>query len=288
MTSTETVIEGKAFDEERALYNLKNATVINCKFEGPADGESALKEALDFKVKNTDFKLRYPLWHCNNFELDNITMNETCRAPMWYSKNGKILNSKINSIKIMRECDNIEIRNSELVSHECGWESRNIKIFNSKLTCDYFLMHGSNIEVDGMESNGRYIFQYVNNATLRNVNVVSKDCFWHANNITVYDSVLSGEYLAWFSNNVTLINCKIIGVQPFCYCKNLKLVNCTMEGTNFSFEYSENIDADVVGNILSIRNPKSGKIVCDSVGSIDHSLSVMDCKAEIVIRNKQA
>lgn len=40
-------INEKQFDEERALYHLQNADVVNCSFAGPADGESALKEARD-------------------------------------------------------------------------------------------------------------------------------------------------------------------------------------------------------------------------------------------------
>lgn len=38
-------INGKNFDEERALYAINDATVTDCTFDGPADGESAFKEA---------------------------------------------------------------------------------------------------------------------------------------------------------------------------------------------------------------------------------------------------
>ena len=37
------IIENLAFDEERALYESRNVSVINCRFEGPADGESAVE-----------------------------------------------------------------------------------------------------------------------------------------------------------------------------------------------------------------------------------------------------
>ena len=36
--------ENRQYDEERALYGINNAKIRNCKFDGPADGESALKE----------------------------------------------------------------------------------------------------------------------------------------------------------------------------------------------------------------------------------------------------
>lgn len=34
------IIEGKQFEEERALYHLKDSKVHNCVFAGSADGES--------------------------------------------------------------------------------------------------------------------------------------------------------------------------------------------------------------------------------------------------------
>ena len=38
------LISGQVMDQERALYGLQDARVASCRFEGPADGESALKE----------------------------------------------------------------------------------------------------------------------------------------------------------------------------------------------------------------------------------------------------
>jgi hypothetical protein len=62
-------IISQQFDEERALYHLTDAVVEGCRFEGPADGESALKEARNITVKNCQFSLRYPLWHVEGFTL---------------------------------------------------------------------------------------------------------------------------------------------------------------------------------------------------------------------------
>ena len=38
------IIQNRTMDEERALYGLHNAEVVNCEFSGPRDGESAWKE----------------------------------------------------------------------------------------------------------------------------------------------------------------------------------------------------------------------------------------------------
>ena len=67
------------------------------------------------------------------------------------------------------------------------------------------------------------------------------------------------------------------------YCRNLKLVNCTMEDTDLSFEYSD-VEADVKGHIISVKNPRSGVITADSVGEIIRDNPVMECTGEVVIR----
>jgi hypothetical protein len=95
--------------------------------------------------------------------------------------------------------------------------------------------------------------------------------------------VVKGEYLGWFSENLTLINCEIIGTQPLCYCKNLTLIGCTTKECDLSFEYSE-VNADIIGHIDSVKNPKSGRIIADSVGEIIYDQSVIDALGKVEIR----
>lgn len=49
------LIENQTFDAERALYESDGLTVKNCKFDGPADGESAFKECRDVRVEDCYF-----------------------------------------------------------------------------------------------------------------------------------------------------------------------------------------------------------------------------------------
>ena len=44
------IIEDQTFDMERALYASQGVSLKNCSFDGPADGESALKESRDVKA----------------------------------------------------------------------------------------------------------------------------------------------------------------------------------------------------------------------------------------------
>ena len=118
-----------------------------------------------------------------------------------------------------------------------------------------------------MKLKGKYSFQYISDSVFTNCEFDTKDAFWHAKNVVVKDSVVKGEYLAWYCENVVFENCQITGTQPLCYCKGLKLINCTMTGCDLSFEKSD-VEAEVKSSVDSIKNPYSGKIVCESAGEI--------------------
>ena len=274
----------RQFDEERALYNLKSTDVENCVFAGPADGESVLKEARDVKLTNCDFSLRYPLWHVEGFRLDNCSMDDKTRAAIWYAKDAEIINSRLHGIKAVRECKNIAIRDTSIISEEFGWKSENVTVRGGELHAMYVFFDSKNVALENVKMTGKYSFQYMENLTVRNCHLDTKDAFWHSKNVTVYDSVVKGEYLAWFSEGLTLVNCHIIGTQPLCYCKDLKLINCTMEATDLSFEYSD-VEATIKGHVDSIKNPKSGTITVDSVGEILMTDDVvMECNGKVIVR----
>lgn len=278
-----TIIEKQQFDEERSLYHLQHADVKSCVFAGPADGESALKEARDVALTDCSFSLRYPLWHVEGFSMDGCSMDEKTRAAIWYAKNGQIRNSTLGGIKALRECENVAISHSNVVSMEFGWKSKNISLADTKVQAEYLFLDCRDIRLDRVDMKGKYSFQYVENLEINDSYLDTKDAFWHAKNVTVRNSTVKGEYLAWFSEGLTLINCKIIGTQPLCYCKDLKMINCTMEGTDLAFEYSD-VEADIKGDILSVKNPRSGHITADSVGEIIMGDAVMECTGQVHIR----
>lgn len=279
-----TTIANKQFDEERALYHLQDADVVECIFAGPADGESVLKESRDVRIKDCSFSLRYPLWHVKKFTMEDSSMDELTRAAIWYAADGVIRNSVLGGIKAVRECENIRIENCRIISQEFGWKSKGITLADSQIESEYLFFDSRDVKLERVKMKGKYSFQYMKNLEIFDCVLDTKDAFWHSENVTVRNSVVKGEYLAWFSDGLTLIDCKIIGTQPLCYCKNLKLVNCTMEDTDLSFEYSE-VEADVKGHVISIKNPKSGTITVDSVGEIIKEAPVMECTAEILVRD---
>ena len=277
------IIENKTFDLERSLYNLKDTKVINCIFQGVNDGESVLKEAKDIELEKCSFSLRYPLWHNDNFKIYECDFDEYSRAPIWYSNNGEIRSCKITSIKALRECNDIKIMNGYIYSNEFGWKCKNIEVVKSRINSKYAFFDSKNIKLDNVSFSGKYSFQYIDNLEITNSFLNTKDAFWHSENVVVKDSVVKGEYLAWFSKNITFINCTIVGTQPFCYVENLKLVNCKMIDTDLAFEYSS-VDADVISEIDSIKNPKSGVIKCLGVKEVINEDSIMESNYELIIK----
>lgn len=275
-------IENKTFDEERALYGSHGIILNHCAFDGPADGESALKESSDITVQNTFCNLRYPFWHDSELRIEDSEMTELCRAALWYSDNVKITGTKMHGIKALRECSNVKIGECDIVSPEFGWSVKNIEMRRCHAESEYFMMRSENIRFEDVQFKGKYSFQYIKDAVFENCVFDTKDAFWHGQNITVRNSTIKGEYFAWYSDGLTLIDCKIIGTQPFCYCKNLKMVNCEMIDTDLCFEKSD-VEATITTPVISIKNPHSGRIVVPEVGEI-----IMDdpeAKGEVVLEN---
>ena len=113
---SEKIIENQTFDEERALYGEKNLVVRNCRFDGPADGESAFKECENVTVDGAFMNLRYPFWHDRGLALRDVEMTELCRAALWYSEDVTIEDSRLHGIKALRECRGCAAATSCLLS----------------------------------------------------------------------------------------------------------------------------------------------------------------------------
>lgn len=260
-------MEKQQFDMERALYGERGISVLECSFDGPADGESALKEAADVEVKKCYFNLRYPFWHNHNLKIEDSEMTELCRAALWYSENVEIRNTKLHGIKALRECANVSLKDCDIISPEFGWSVNGISMEGCRAESEYFFMRSSQIKFSHVSMKGKYSFQYIEDARFENCEFDTKDAFWHGKNVVVKDSTIQGEYLGWYADGLTFINCHIIGTQPLCYCKNLKLINCKMTDTDLAFEKSQ-VEAELTAPVVSIKNPAEGTIKAPAVGEI--------------------
>ena len=261
------LIQGKAFDVERAFYGRSELRVRECRFDGPADGESAFKECRDIAAERCYFNLRYPFWHDRGLRLDSCELTEKCRAALWYSEDVVITGSALHGIKALRECADVTVRDCGIISPEFGWSVRGMTMENCSAQSEYFMLRARDLKFTNVKLKGKYSFQYIEDSVFEGCTFDTKDAFWHARNVTVRNSVVKGEYLAWYCENITFENCTIIGTQPLCYCRGLRLVNCEMIDTDLAFERSE-VEADIVTPVVSIKNPLSGRIIAPAVGEL--------------------
>lgn len=280
-----TIIQDQTFDKERELYGIHDTFIKHCTFDGPADGESALKECSDVRVEDSFFDLRYSLWHDHGLVLKDCTLTENCRAALWYDEDVTVTDTKLHGIKAFRECRNVSLKNCDIISDEFGWFTDDITLENCTAESKYFLMKNHGVRAKNLEMSAKYSLQYIEDGLFEDCIIDSKDAFWHAKNVTVKNSVLGGEYLAWYSENLTFENCRIIGTQPFCYCKNLTLINCEMVDCDLAFERSS-VQATITTPVVSIKNPLAeSRISLPAVGEIIRDIP--EATGEVVLTKEE-
>ena len=260
------VIKDKYFEGERILYGLKDAKLIDVTF---GHGESPLKEAKNIEIKDSIFKWKYPLWYDENVKVENTTFETMSRSGIWYTNHISIKNSSLQAPKLFRRCDDIVLDKIHFSdAQETMWTCKNIKITNTDINGDYFGKDSENIYLENVNIIGNYAFDGAKNIEVHNSQFVSKDAFWNCENVTIYDSKISGEYLAWNTKNITFINCTIESDQGLCYVDHLTMKNCRALRTDLAFELCTNIDVELKGTIMTIKNPISCKITVDHADEI--------------------
>lgn len=261
------LIKDKEFGGERPLFathdlRLENITII--------DGESGIKQCQNMECYDSKFYGKYPWWHVDGAKIENCYFAPGSRSAIWYTNDLIMKHCTIDGPKFFREMKNVELEDVTINdADETFWKVKGLRLKNVTLhEGTYPFMFSEDIYVDGLESDAKYVFQYCKNVEIHNARIITKDSFWECENITIYDSLLDGEYLAWHSKNVRLVNCHLAGEQLLCYAQNLVLENCTIdEACDRMFEYST-VEADIRGHIEHIKNPSSGHIIADSIGSI--------------------
>lgn len=277
------IIQDQQFEQERELYGIHDTLIKHCTFDGPVDGESALKECSDVRVEDSFFDLRYSLWHDHGLVLKDCTLTENCRAALWYDEDVTVTDTKLHGIKAFRECRNVSLKNCDIISDEFGWFTDDITLENCTAESKYFLMRNRGVRAKNLEMSAKYSLQYIEDGFFEDCIIDSKDAFWHAKNVTVKNSVLGGEYLAWYSENLTFENCRIIGTQPFCYCKNLTLINCEMVDCDLAFERSS-VQATITTPVVSIKNPLAGSVISvPAAGEIIRDIP--EATGEVLVQN---
>ena len=255
-------IRGQVFTGERALFMSRDLHIEASMF---ADGESPLKESRNIELVNTSFQWKYPLWYCKNIDVRDCSFFNMTRAGIWYVDNISLSHCLYEAPKGLRRVNHLKLDHVNFTqAAETLWNCSDIKMNDVTARGDYFGMGCSNIKASNFNLVGNYSFDGCKNIEIHNAKMLSKDAFWNCENVTVYDSYISGEYIGWNSKNVTFINCMIESLQGFCYMENVVLRDCRLIHTTLAFEYST-VDAEVISEIDSVKNPTSGKIKCQSI-----------------------
>lgn len=280
-------IKNEKFGGERPLFQIHNTRLENIEI---TDGESGIKCCSDLEADGCKFYGKYPWWHVDRSVITNCYFAAGSRSAIWYSNDMRMENCVIDGPKFFREMKNLNLKDVTINdADETFWKIDGLTVNNVTLhDGTYPFMFCTNVKVDGLVSDSKYVFQYVKDAEIRNAKITTKDALWETENVTVYDSELNGEFLGWHSKNLRLVNCHITGEQPLCYAEGLVLENCTFDSDCDRMFEDSTVNADIRGAVTNIKNPISGKITADNIGSItldEHIKQPADCK--IVVRKQQ-
>ena len=280
-------IKNEKFGGERPLFQIHNTRLENIEI---TDGESGIKCCSDLEADGCKFYGKYPWWHVDRSVITNCYFAAGSRSAIWYSNDMRMENCVIDGPKFFREMKNLNLKDVTINdADETFWKIDGLTVNNVTLhDGTYPFMFCTNVKVDGLVSDSKYVFQYVKDAEIRNAKITTKDALWETENVTVYDSEFNGEFLGWHSKNLRLVNCHITGEQPLCYAEGLVLENCTFGSDCDRMFEDSTVNADIRGAVTNIKNPISGKITADNIGSItldEHIKQPADCK--IVIRKQQ-
>ncbi|MFA6829961.1 MAG: DUF3737 family protein [Bacilli bacterium] len=260
-------INNQHFTGERALFQTSQSEIDNCVFD---DGESPLKEACELEISNTVFGWKYPLWYGKQIKVRDSRFEQMGRAGIWYTQDSSFENIDFIAPKGFRKCQRISLKNIDFSdAEETLWWNDEVVLENiTAKNGSYFGMGSSNMKIRNLNLTGDYPFDGAKHILIQDSKLISKDAFWNCEDIRIVNSTIEGEYFAWNSKNIVLENCRIKSHQGFCYQDGITLINCQVIDTDLAFEYCQNIRAEIVTSIDSVKNPKSGFISAKGIGQI--------------------
>lgn len=262
-------IQNQTFGGERPLFGIHDTRLEGITI---TDGESGIKCCRNLEARDCKFYGKYPWWHVDGADIRDCYFAPGSRSAIWYTNRLRMEDCIIDGPKFFREMRDVELRNVQINdADETFWKVQGLTIRNVTLRGGtYPFMFCEGIDVDGLDSDSNYVFQYVKNTVIRNADIRTKDAFWETEDVTIYDSRLDGEYLGWHSKNLRLVRCHIGGEQPLCYCQNLVLEDCTFDAACDRIFEDSDVQATILGHVTEIKNPRSGRILCDSIGKITY------------------
>ncbi len=272
-------INSGEFTGERALFDSHDLRIENARF---FDGESPLKESSEISLVGCEFAWKYPLWYCEDISVSDTTFKDTARSGIWYTNGIFMTDCVIDAPKTFRRSSDIKLNHVAFNNAlETMWNCSSVELTDVSVKGDYFGLGATEVVADRVDVDGNYLFDGGKNITVRNSRLISKDALWNCENVLVENCLIVGEYLGWNSSNVTFVNCTIESNQGMCYMDNVVLRDCKLVNTDLCFEYCT-VDAEITSHVVSVKNPKSGRIVAESIGEIIHEADKVDVAKTVI------
>ena len=214
-------------------------------------------------IKDQKFGGERPLFAQHDLRLENVTITDG-ESGIKQCQRMEAYDCKFYGKYPWWHVDGAYIENCyfALGSRSAIWYTNDMVMKNSRIDGPKFFREMKNLELENVEiTDADETFWKVDGLKLKNVKLHGGTYpFMFSQNIYV-DGLESDK-------NVRLVNCHLAGEQLLCYTENLVLENCTIDPMcDRMFEYST-VEADIKGHIENIKNPTSGHIIADSIGSI--------------------
>ena len=170
----------------------------------------------------------------------------------------------------IKECSDIEAEDCRFWGKYPFWHVHGFRINRCQFDVGArsALWYSDHLDMRNTRIDGPKMFREMSDLYMENVTINDADeTFWRCRNVEARNLELhEGTYPFMFSDNI--VNCHLAGEQLLCYADQLVLENCTFDqACDRVFEYS-NVEASIRGHIENIKNPISGHVVADSIGSI--------------------
>lgn len=267
MLEPKILIRDQHYDGQRPLFAAQGVRIEHSCFH---PGHGALQQARHIEVCHCDFHSHRPFLHSKHIAVASSTFHGQSQEAFWYAHHLKLTRSQIDAAKLFRHVDGLMIESCRFSdAMETGWGCRDVHLRHVTVqNGDYLFMNTEAIHAENVHLQGDSLFDGARNIEIHNAVLLSHGALWNSENVTLYDSILDGDELGWYSKDLKLVNCRIRGRQPLCFATGLVLQGCQLdENCEDCFENSS-LQADLLGTISSIRNPRSGMIAADQFGSI--------------------
>lgn len=198
------------------------------------------------------------------------------------------IDGPVDGESAFKECQNIEVKNSQLFLRYPFWHDNNLKVKSSILNsgCRAPIWYSNSIEFSDVEISGVKAFRECSNIVVQNCKFISEEAFWSCSNINIENTQITAVYGFMRCNDANLIRTVFNGKYSFQYTKNLEIVDSILD-TKDAFWHSENVtvkNSIIKGEYLGWYSKNLTLINCTITGTqplcYATGLKIIDCTME--------